>query len=272
MKIGLFASDIDGTLLPYGVKEVSPRTKNAVKRCRELDVPFVIASGRWFASARHVARMLGQTEGYIVTADGGAVFSLDGTPVREWRMTDAQTEQIHGISLKYDVMRIAFTPKALYRTNPAACGRAYPDRTDYDGGFSEFCTDAETFAREGLKSPYKMDFYTDDPVALRSLRKELEAEGFTVVSSWPTNIEVMAPGTGKGIAVRWLAEKLGVRPENVMGFGDNTNDADLLENVGWPVAVGNAADALKQKARIVCDRCEEDGVAKMIEKALGGEL
>ncbi len=53
-----------------------------------------------------------------------------------------------------------------------------------------------------------------------------------------------------------------------MVFGDNTNDLDMFSAAGWPVAVGNAVEALKEKARIIADNCEDDGVAKWMEKAL----
>ena len=73
-------------------------------------------------------------------------------------------------------------------------------------------------------------------------------------------------GIGKGAALRWLADYKGISMDNVMAFGDNSNDMDMLTSVGWPVAVGNAIDEARAAARIVCGNCEDDGVAMTIEK------
>ena len=102
-------------------------------------------------------------------------------------------------------------------------------------------------------------------------RVKLEEMGLQVNSSFPCNIEIMAPGTGKGAAVRWLTEHMGYTKEQTMGFGDYTNDLPMLENVGWPVAVANAVDEVKAVCRSIAPACEDDGVAKAICKYVLGE-
>ena len=49
----------------------------------------------------------------------------------------------------------------------------------------------------------------------------------------------MHPQADKGAAVRFAAEHLGVAPEQVMVFGDNSNDLPMFRYAGWPVAMGN---------------------------------
>lgn len=272
MNIRLIATDIDGTILPFGAGDVSPATKEAVRLCERKGVPFVIASGRWYVAAKRIVDALDIRDGYLVVADGGAVMTTGGSVLREWRMRPEQARRIHRISLHYDMMRIAFTPQGLYRVGGEVMGRELIPFRQYPGGFEEINGDETAFLQRGLDAPYKLDFYSPDKTALKALRSELEAEGFTVVSSWPTNIEVMMPDTGKGHAVRWLAESLGIAPENVMVFGDHTNDLNLFRCAGWPVAVGNAVDALKDAARLVCESCDQDGVARTIQSVLGGSL
>ena len=106
---------------------------------------------------------------------------------------------------------------------------------------------------------------------LARLRVKLEEMGLQVNSSFPCNIEIMAPGTGKGAAVRWLTEYMGCTKEQTMGFGDYTNDLPMLENVGWPVAVENAADEVKAACKSVAPACDADGVARFIKEHVLGE-
>ena len=131
--------------------------------------------------------------------------------------------------------------------------------------------DWEGFERAVLDGPYKIEAYADDTDLLARLREKVEALGFQANSAFPFNLEIMAPGAGKGTAVRWLTEHMQLTGDQVMGFGDYTNDLPMLENVGWPVAVDNAIDEVKRACRIIAPSCEDDGVAKTIRKYVLGD-
>ena len=51
-----------------------------------------------------------------------------------------------------------------------------------------------------------------------------------------------------------------------MAFGDGYNDIPMIEYAGFGVAMGNAQDAVKEKAQRVTLSNDEDGVAKAINK------
>ena len=105
---------------------------------------------------------------------------------------------------------------------------------------------------------------TWDPDLLARLSRKLTEAGLNCTSSVSTNIEIMSAQAGKGFAVEWLAEHIGATREQTMAFGDNTNDIQMLEAVGWPVAVGNAVPELKAAARLIAPDCDQDGVARTI--------
>ena len=272
MAIRLIASDVDATLLPNG-GSISSRTRAAVRACAERGVTFTIATGRWYPTARRIVEALGQESGVMIVANGGAILDLDGNPLMEWSLDPADAAAVYRIARRYPVDLLAYARGALYwleTQNPTA--HREESRTTDDGRFRYVCGDPEAFEREGLRAPYKMAVDCDDPAALAALREELIVAGLDVTSSHATNLEILSKGMGKGAAVRALAEKLGVRREEIMAFGDNTNDLDLLAAAGWPVAMGNAADALKAVARVIAPRDTEDGVAQIIERALAGEF
>lgn len=272
MNIRLIVSDVDGTILPRG-GEISGRTKAAVASCQRAGVPFVIASGRWFVSAKVIADALEQADGYMIIAGGGAVVDMRGTALQEWTLSREQARQIYEILRPQGVMINAFVRDAVYRVNTQALKRPVKGLGGYLGGAYRLVNDDwAQFEQEGLANPYKMEAYSDDEKKLRALEKTLVQAGFSVSSSFVTNLEIMAPGCGKGAAVRWLAGALGIDPGDCMAFGDNTNDLSMLSAVGWPVAVGNAVDELKAAARIIAPDSAQDGVAQVIERALRGEL
>lgn len=272
MGIRFIASDVDGTILPRG-GEISERTRDAVRRCGEQGVPFVIASGRWYVSAKEVADRLGQREGYMIIANGGAVVDMAGKPLMEWVMTRDEARRAYDIARRRDVMVNSFVRDAVYRVNTRALKRPVKGLGDYLGGAYHMVNDdREVFEDRGLRAPYKLEAYGDDPAVLAELRKELVEAGYSVSSAYADNLEIMPAGCGKGTAVRWLAQRFGVAVEECMAFGDNTNDLSMLEAVGWPVAVENAVPELRAMARVVAPDCALDGVAQVIERALRGEI
>ena len=274
MDIKLIVSDIDRTILPAN-QIISPATYNAVRDCRARGVEFVIASGRWYPAARKVAvDQLGIEDGYMIICNGGAVVRSDGTPLAEWRLTPEQAKQIYELLKAEKVMMTAYVPDAIYRVRSQYLTVFRLPETSYFARTRTYRVvddDWQGFEEHGLNGPYKIEAYANDTGLLAELRSKIEALGFEANSAFPFNLEIMAPGAGKGAAVRWLTEHMGLTREQVMGFGDYTNDLPMLENVGWPVAVDNAIDEVKRACRIIAPSCEDDGVAQTINKYVLGD-
>lgn len=272
--IKLIFSDIDRTILP-AKGAISAVTRETVKRCRAQGVEFVVATGRWYAAAKLISNdQLDIQDGYMVICNGGAVVKSDGTPLMEWGMSDEQASAVYALLKDKAVLTTAYVRNAIYRMHLQHLTCFHLPETSYFHGEARYLVvdeDEAAFIENGLKHPYKMEAYSDDFELLARLRVELEAMGLQVNSSFPCNIEIMAQGTGKGAAVRWLTEHMGYTTEQTMGFGDYTNDLPMLENVGWPVAVENAADEVKAACKSVAPACDADGVAKFIQEHVLGE-
>ena len=272
--IKLIFSDIDRTILP-AKGNISHATRTAVKRCREQGVEFVVASGRWYPAAKLIANdQLDIQDGYMIICNGGAVVRSDGTPLMEWGMDDGQAKAVYDFLKDKGVLMTAYVRNAIYRLHMEKLTSFHLPETGYFHGETRYLVqdeDESAFVECGLKHPYKMEAYSDDYALLARLRVKLEEMGLQVNSSFPCNIEIMAPGTGKGAAVRWLTEYMGCTKEQTMGFGDYTNDLPMLENVGWPVAVENAVDEVKAVCKSIAPACEDDGVAKFMHKHVLGD-
>lgn len=78
--------------------------------------------------------------------------------------------------------------------------------------------------------------------------------------------EIWPLGLHKGTAVEAVAKLYGIGINEVMALGDGGNDTQMLEYVGWGVAMGNATDDVKSYANAVTDTIDEDGLAKAIDK------
>ena len=59
-----------------------------------------------------------------------------------------------------------------------------------------------------------------------------------------------------------MLEFAGGEPSDVVVFGDDTNDLVMFDDRFYKVAMGNACEALKEKADYVAERNVDDGIYK----------
>ena len=72
----LIASDIDGTLLQNGEKELSGQAVNQVKQLKEMGILFAAASGRQYATLRRLFEPVKDDIAYI--CENGAMVMYNG--------------------------------------------------------------------------------------------------------------------------------------------------------------------------------------------------
>ena len=76
----------------------------------------------------------------------------------------------------------------------------------------------------------------------------------------------MDKACSKASSVITLARHLNISLSEVMAIGDNVNDLEMLQAVGWGVAMGQASATIKAAAHAVTASNAEDGVAVAIER------
>ncbi|TDF98891.1 Cof-type HAD-IIB family hydrolase [Paenibacillus piri] len=82
----------------------------------------------------------------------------------------------------------------------------------------------------------------------------------------PWAVDINPNGMNKALGLRRLLDHLQLAPHEVAAFGDGLNDLELIESVGTGIAMGNACDELKAKARFVTKSIHENGIAYAVEK------
>lgn len=278
--IRLIATDLDGTLLnPRG--EISPRTLDALHACERRGIKVVMSSGRTFANVRLLALQAGLNSP-IISCNGGRVdASPFGPVIMEDTLPVPLAEIVFDELLASGLYIECYTGNTIYRMHPRLSPflpspEAYVRQEvvgEEDGFEQRFIDDElERMRAEGVPHAYKLAAFSRDPSRLQRIREALCAYDLTFTSAFPFNLEIMARGSGKGRCIDFLCRYLGLAREQVMAFGDNTNDAEMLQAAGVAVAMGNAVDALKHAADIVAPANSEDGEAQIIERmVLGGQ-
>jgi len=101
------------------------------------------------------------------------------------------------------------------------------------------------------QSPFKSSYYLEERVeeALAEIHAQLERARARakVVYSAGKFLDLLPIHSGKGEAVRFVAQRCGVPPEHVITSGDTGNDLDMMRpELGFrSIAVGNAAAELR---------------------------
>ncbi|GGE28844.1 bifunctional Cof-type HAD-IIB family hydrolase/peptidylprolyl isomerase [Streptococcus himalayensis] len=78
--------------------------------------------------------------------------------------------------------------------------------------------------------------------------------------------DVVAIDGSKAVGVAKVVEHLGLKPENVLVFGDGLNDLELFDYAGMSIAMGLAHEKVKEAADYVTETVEEDGIFKALEQ------
>ena len=86
------------------------------------------------------------------------------------------------------------------------------------------------------------------------------------VFSEPTFLEILPQGSSKGMALEFLAPRLGIALAEVIAAGDNLNDLEMIRTAGLGVAMGNAPEEVKSHADYVTATNDNEGLAVVIER------
>lgn len=100
-------------------------------------------------------------------------------------------------------------------------------------------------------------FSTDDGSGFQKLKKD-----YNLVPWGNGMYDVMKSGRSKAAGIEEIREKLGVKQEEIICFGDGLNDLEMIEYAGLGVAMGNAKEELKKIADHITDTAANDGIYK----------
>ena len=273
MNIRLIVTDLDGTLLDAG-RAVSPRTARALIACQAQSVEIAFASGRSFEAVRPFARGIGLSECHIISSNGARMDETpEGPVIYEDNLPGPLAREAARRLVEAGLYVECYSDEHIYMANRVPMRHRHHAPGFSADGTVEFVEDAARLVAEGPKKARKLIVFSDDPAAIGRARAVLRGLPLALSQSGSDNLEIMRQGAGKGRAIGWYAARQGIGREEIMAFGDQTNDLDMLAAAGWPVAMANAVDAVKAQARLIAPRHDQDGVARVLEHYVlkGGE-
>ena len=264
--IKLVLSDMDNTLVPFGARHVSPRTRAAIHDLMDAGVRFGPDTGRDYVE---LMRFFTMDEACFMTGvfSNGKRVRVDGTYVKTITFDHDVLVRIDELLRPEKGMFLVCFPADTNLLNPAygvgvssAELAVFEARTSFNGGVVDVVPDlpfvAATIACSG--GPERME-------RCRQIIAENVPE-VRIVSPIPDWFDVLPVGTSKAAGLEVLLDALNITADEVAVFGDAENDLDILGKVRHSVAVANATDEVKRVARYRVGASADEGVAEALEE------
>ena len=261
MEYRLIATDMDGTLLDEN-STITPATCEAVKKAMDKGVKFILCTGRPVRGVKKYVDQLG-LDCPVITYNGAVVVhSTTGEIIFSQNMDTDEARKVYETALEKGTWFIVWSQNRLY-TN-----RFGPETDFYQNITSSQASLIEDFDSLLARGITKM-LWGAEPETLDSWIEELKTAGFsetTFTKSRRYYLEFFSNRTSKAVAMEKLGEYYGIKREEMVALGDQTNDLPMIEYAGLGIAMGNAVEAVKAVAGCITAPNTEDGVAKAIEK------
>lgn len=262
-------TDLDGTLLNND-SLVSDKTKAFLDDFLAAGNRLILSSGRPKDSVLEVKNNAGLTQPGIllICSNGTQVYDCDSKQtIMEKRLPLPYISYLQQQAAKYHVHIQTYRENAV--VTPANDDEIafYCRRIHLPLVVSPDLTDALT------EGPYKMlAISLDDYNRLEAFRQGISewAQGkIQTIYSSDMYLELFRHDAGKGNAVRFVCDHLGVPLSDAYAAGDADNDISMLEAAGCGIAMANASDKVKQAADVVTELDNDrDGLADMMKKLL----
>jgi len=266
MTYRLIVSDLDGTLLKSD-HTLSDYTKAVIHKVSEQGIDFMLATGRLFGGARQYSKELNLNTP-ILACNGALIKEAAGKLLYGRPIQDEALAKVFRLLTEKNYYFHCYGEENFYTKNlgnSLAGFYAFNAERPEEERFPMIEIDPMELI--GKDTIYKVLTNCKGEDARKALYSELIAiEGISVTVSWNDTFDICADQVSKASAIHRYAAEKGIEPSEIICFGDNYNDIEMIRYAGLGIAVGNAVDELKEAADYVTESSDTDGVAKAIEK------
>ncbi|MCL2528215.1 MAG: HAD family hydrolase [Defluviitaleaceae bacterium] len=246
-QIKMIVTDLDGTLLRTD-KTISQRTKKTLDQCRKQGIKLVYATGRAASglclASPQVFDGCAIANGAIATAGGTTVYK------RLIKCEDARP------------LLIACDKRGLSITSQ------FGDMDYSNFIMSDIWPDVTAFTLVDYnlhdKDTEKIFTYNLTAEDMVFIQKHMPPCAY-MVTAVDGVVMISHKEATKSNAVAALAAHWGINQSEIVAFGDDLNDVDMLTYAGIGIAMGNALEEVKAVADCTCPSNDEDGLAQWLE-------
>ncbi|CAM9094356.1 Cof-type HAD-IIB family hydrolase [Mycoplasma todarodis] len=249
----LIAFDIDGTILPHGDVELSPEILKMFEDLKKAGYVTAFVTGREFIT---INKMIDTPNvDYFLGANGTFIYDMKKketlwekvVPFYEYKNLEKYCEE-NNINLSVITQHSVF----------------FRDKGSYQGNWfwDQFYDlikplDDDKIQKEDIHQITVRTTDTDEQKQVLEFVKTLSE--IEVNTTWPQGMFVGPTGVNKASGLKRLGDRINIKLEEMVAFGDGSNDFEMLKEVGYGVAMEIADDDLKAVANDTCGKAADFG-------------
>ena len=252
-KIKIIFFDIDDTLRNSKTGFIPSTIPTVFQQLREKGILTGIATGRGIFGV--VLEIQELKPDFFVTLNGAYIKDKKGNIIYSDKISKDKVEEYitwtKEVGIDYGLVG-SHEAKLSRRTEmiSQAIDPIYPNLE----------VDPDFYQKEDIYQMWTFENQGDDLTLPESLASTLR------MVRWHEDSSDVVPISGsKAAGVAKVVDQLGLKPENVMVFGDGLNDLELFDYAGISVAMGISHDKIKEKADYITKTLEEDGIFDALE-------
>ena len=252
-KIKIIFFDIDDTLRNSKTGFIPSTIPTVFQQLREKGILTGIATGRGIFGV--VPEIKALKPDFFVTLNGAYIEDKKGNIIYSNKIARDKVEEYIAwtkeVGIDYGLVG-SHEAKLSRRTEmiSQAIDPIYPDLE----------VDPDFYQKEDIYQMWSFEDQGDDLTLPESLASTLR------LVRWHEHSSDVVPISGsKAAGVAKVVDQLGLKPENVMVFGDELNDLELFDYAGISVAMGISHEKIKEKADYTTKTLEEDGIFDALE-------
>ncbi|MCI5774761.1 MAG: Cof-type HAD-IIB family hydrolase [Erysipelotrichaceae bacterium] len=261
--IKLIVCDIDGTLV-NDERNLTMLTKETLEKLHQKGIKFGIASGRAVSELKRFANL------WNLSFPIDIIIGMNGAELWD----EGQQKQFDYFKMKkswikevLDIMRPFKLNPYMIKNDSLYCmvKDDLMERSSKRNGCPviEVKDESEFYDEENAKIMFRMDRDKIDDIM--AYAKERITGEYTAFKTQPDMIEFTHVKTDKANALLEYAKMNGIDMQDIMSFGDMTNDNGMLKASGIGVCLKNGGEDTKQCADYITEHTNnEDGFARFL--------
>lgn len=256
----LIGTDFDGTLL-NDEKKVPEENIEYFKKAKKKGFKIVGVTGRTLESVKETLNI--QIFDYLILNNGSNIYDVK------------KKKTIYDKSIPMNTVKEIANFADNYAHQFSFCTfSSYYIYKNFINQHLSFIQEIKS--PEEIKEPIsKINIYLEDQSKiyeeLKKIRYYFDNVKFFIMQDSGNDrkwIVTIPKELNKKESLRKLGKELNISLEEMIFFGDGLNDLEVIEGVGMGVAMGNALEEVKERAKEITTSNEEAGIAHFIKQIL----
>ena len=244
----MIVTDLDRSLLKNN-KNISEYTIRTLNSCHKMGLKIVFATARPIRSTKNYMDII-KPEGVIF--HNGAIVMADNKILSKNGINPDKIKEI--------------VKKIIYNYPGATISVEMNDTmyTNFDNSEGWAYTKTDLMELPDYNAD-KIIIGTISVNEILSIKKYITEELYLEINDGKFGM-IMNKNASKWNGIKELSDFFKIEVKNIVAFGDDINDLEMIKNCGKGICVKNGLDEVKAAAKEICEDNENDGIAKWLEE------